>query len=97
LSGKPAAASITAQNYPYVVSEYKTSAKGVAQPEVIGPDGTLVVDSAGVIQDAKAGTIGNTTQTDGLQEGINYARQLRPGPLHHWRPRDGHWWRVNKQ
>jgi len=73
LSGKPAAASITAQNHPYVVSEYKTSAKGVAQPEVIGPDGTLVVDSAGVIQDAKAGTIGNTTQTDGLQEGINYA------------------------
>lgn len=73
LSGKSAVASITALTHPYVVAQFKTSSNGVAQPEVIGPDGTLVVDSAGVIQHSKAGTIGGTTQTDGLQEAVNYA------------------------
>lgn len=68
-----AGATTTTPNLPYVIAEYATNSDGVPQPMVIGPDGTVVVDSAGVIDSSKAGTLGATTQTDGLQEAVDYA------------------------
>lgn len=74
LSGRDTAgATTTTPNLPYVIAEFATNSDGVPQPMVIGPDGTVVVDSDGVIDSAKAGTLGASTQTDGLQEAINYA------------------------
>ena len=39
---------------------------------VIGKNGEVLVDSTGKIVNPKAGTVGTYTQTDGLQEAINY-------------------------
>lgn len=62
---------------PYVLAEFARSASGAPQPMVISPSGRVIVDSKGEILDPLAGRVGTYTQTDGLQEGIDYA--LRRG------------------
>lgn len=58
---------------PYVLVEFAHSASGAAQPEVVSPAGRVIVNSNGVIESGLAGKVGSLTQTDGLQEAINYA------------------------
>lgn len=58
---------------PYVLVEYAHNAHGTAQPEVISPSGMILVNSQGVIENSLAGPVGSVTQTDGLQEAVNYA------------------------
>lgn len=58
---------------PYVLVEYAHNAHGTPQPEVISPSGMVLVNSQGVIENSRAGQVGAVTQTDGLQEAVNYA------------------------
>lgn len=58
---------------PYVLVEFSHSASGSAQPEVISPSGKVIVNSGGVIESPLAGKVGSLTETDGLQEAVDYA------------------------
>ena len=58
---------------PYVLVEFAHNASGLSQPEVVSPSGTVIVNSAGVIENPLAGRVGSLTETDGLQEAVDYA------------------------
>ena len=68
---------LSAPRLPYVLVEFAHTAGGAPQPMVISPSGRVIVDSQGEILDPLAGRVGTHTQTDGLQEAIDYA--LRRG------------------
>lgn len=66
-------ASAQVVRYPWTLVEFKTDQNGNPQPEVISPEGNVIVDKTGKIVDPRAGTVGDHTQTSGIQEAINYS------------------------
>ena len=72
-SALPGEAAVTYIHNPYVLVEFSHSASGIPQPMVISPSGRALVNSRGEILNSSAGQVGQYTQTDGLQEAINYA------------------------
>ena len=68
-----ASTSPTIVHNPYVMVEFSHSPNGTSQPMVLSPSGRILVNSQGEILNSAAGPVGSYTQTDGLQEAVNYA------------------------